>query len=161
MRPSLAVILVVSPFLASACLTSPFVRDDGPVKLEGATVSLDRQRCNYDPPWARPDDAGGELVLWIRMTVANDSDRTLTVLPRELRLQGPNVDLTAGPELPESEGNSTIPPSEKKTFAATFRQDGYLSCTSPMSLSLERFLQMGGAPVPLPKLSFVADAADD
>jgi hypothetical protein len=131
------------------------------VVAQGAAVSLRRERCNFDPPWARPEEVGGELTLWLRLRVKNDSTSPLLVFPPELRLQGERIDSEAAPEV-KGPRSRVLGPAESQDVAVTFRQYGNsLSCTAPLTLSLDKFVRGAGRALPLRPISFVAEASDN
>lgn len=137
----------------SSCLTSPFLSTNGPSQAQGVRVSLARQRCNYDPAGTRPDQGRGELDLWMRIRVSNQTGQVITVDPRQVQLVPGN----AAGDRPSSAGAArAVAPSETADVDVRFRQQGNGGCSARMSLNLDRCVEEEGRSVPLRPVVFVA-----
>jgi hypothetical protein len=140
--------------VATSCAgTAPFFRTDGPIQAEGVTVTLTGQRCDFDNP-TDPESGslGGFLDLGIDIQVTNGSQQPVTFDPTAVRLT-----LGDDTESPSEAGPArTLAPGATEIVKVRFERKGAWSCEKPMTLALNRVVQIGARPVELKRVSFVA-----
>jgi hypothetical protein len=141
------------------CFNSPFVRNDGPAQAQGVTVSLISERCDFEPDWDAQREDGSypnRLDIGMRIVVENQTPQPITIDPHNLRIVGGGS--AAEPSrAPESR---SIKPGARESFDVRFRRQGDLACNAPLSLALDKLVQVGNQPVPLRSVSFVAKATE-
>lgn len=137
----------------SSCLTSPFLSTSGPSQAEGVRVSLARQRCNFNPAGTRPDQSRGDLDVWMRLKVTNETHQVITVDPRRVQLVSGNA---AGDRPLVAGGARSVLPSHTENIEVRFRQQGNSGCAERMSLNLDQCVEEEGRSVPLRPVAFIA-----
>jgi len=139
----------------AGCFASPFFRNSGPAQAEGVTVSLVDQGCAVEPDVNNARDDGSfpdRLDLGMRIAIQDGTHEAMTIDSRNLRL----VSSEAADAPLSAPSVEKVGPGETKTITVRFRHVGALGCDAPMSLALEKFVQLEAHPVPLKAVSFVA-----
>jgi hypothetical protein len=138
--------------LLGGCLASPFVRNDGPVQAAGVTLSLMDQRCSVDSEdWNTYEDT---LDLGMRVAVRNGTQQPISVTPGNFRLMAGRL---ARPPISPPAARQ-IAPGGTEIIAVEFRRPGDGRCDEEMSLAVENAVRVGGEPVSLKPVTFVASA---
>src|SRR5262249_41662740 len=154
MHPARARTALAVLFFAG-CFASPFFRNGGPAQAEGVTVSLVDQGCAVEPDLdnAREDGSYPErLDLGMRISVQDGTRQEMTIDSSTLRL----VSTEAADAPVSSVPPQKLAPGETKVITVRFRHLGALGCDAPMSLALDKFVQMAAHPIPLKPVTFVA-----
>jgi hypothetical protein len=153
--------LLISIVGASGCLSTPFVRSDGPVSAEGVTVSLVGQRCDFSPDFNGEEDEDegsypNRLDLEIRIAIRNDTHETLTVLPKSFRLVG--ADKPHSPVGPPR--TLRVEPGAKIDLNVRFEHRGDVGCNASLGLILANGILVGDRPLGLRPVSFIPSATE-
>jgi hypothetical protein len=152
--------LVPRPLLAllplfCSCAMSPPYKSDGPVQAEGVTVTLAGQKCDFETSTdPGVESLGGELEINLRVQITNGTQQAVDFDPANLRL---TVGDSAEPPA-HARGAFNIAAGASEMLDARFEKKGPLGCNTPMTLNLGNVVHLGGHPLELKHVSFVASA---
>jgi hypothetical protein len=170
MRKTILLLLGATTLLP-ACLEEPFLRSDSPTEAGGAVVSLLSQSCDAESTAAdvittlgsgdevymsSDDEDEPVLELSMRVKVENHSASEMAIDPRNLRLVGG----TTATKPTDSSETRQIPPGESGKVWVRFHKRGGLACNIPMQLTMENAVSVGGRPITLRPLSFIATTSE-
>jgi hypothetical protein len=138
---------------AGGCFASPFVRDDGPVRAQGVTVSLVDQRCSVDgEDW---DTYEEKLNLGMRVAIRNDTSQPLEISPANFRLQSGGLSVSPVSAAPARQ----LGPGASTVVWVQFLRTGAGACNAQMSLLLDEVVRRGVQAVSLQPVRFIASAS--
>jgi len=142
---------------AGSCGYSAPYQTQGPSLQNGIAVAVAGERCyvnwSADPYVMLPDD--GRLELDLALQVSNESHRTVTISPQEMRLEGPDGASQAIVR-PDPAEQLAVPAGQTKEVSLHFSHLGEMDCHHQVALAFDGSVAMGGIPVNMTPIRFIA-----
>jgi hypothetical protein len=134
---------------ALGCAGKTFVRVDPPIAAQGVQIALTQEECGLDQDPMLPDTFVLDLSLTMRVT--NGAPDALKFHPERSRL------LIGGRETAADDHAQElgVGAGSKKDLHMRFIVKGKdVACNNPMSLALDKTMELGGKPLPLSPIAF-------